>query len=131
MLKIILLSNLDYVRTLCRGWFLFYSHFQNKIFLAMEFWKFTLPSKKFPFCWVILLCNLFSSSGPRFCPFVSGPCLAMQCNEIILSIEMAKDRFRFNMVDTANTIKNCISSSQRRYCSFYPNVWRLFRTAIR
>jgi hypothetical protein len=37
-LKIILLCKLCHIRNLCMGW---YSHFQNKNFIAMEYWIFT------------------------------------------------------------------------------------------
>jgi hypothetical protein len=44
MLESKLIINLCNIRNLYMGWFLFYSPFQNKIFIEMEFWKFTQKS---------------------------------------------------------------------------------------
>jgi len=44
---------------LCMEWFQFNCHFQHKILIATEFWKFTLLSKKMPFCRVILILICF------------------------------------------------------------------------
>ncbi len=44
-LKMIILSSLWFVH----GIIFIYSHFQNKIFITMEFWKFTLLNKNYHF----------------------------------------------------------------------------------